>query len=125
MEKSKIQAEVINNLIIASNADANYISDGYHTFGELYEHRLELYITLCRVLSGSHKVWKSRKHSDNSEYEGWFIMGINIEDGKQITYHLPECKWVVTNFAKILDVAPNYDGHSSCDVLDRLSNLSL
>jgi hypothetical protein len=25
-------------------------SDGYHTFEELYEHRAELYIVLCRRL---------------------------------------------------------------------------
>lgn len=65
--------------------------DGYHTFGELYEHRITLFITVCMLLRlhTNAGVWRSKWHSDGSEYPGWFIMGIGREKGKQITYHLP------------------------------------
>ena len=116
--------------------DANNISDGFHTFGELYEHRITLWIALCRVIESkngdyevSHnmreevKVWRSKLHSDGSSFEGWFVLGIGEEKGKQITYHLPMSKWDNCSFAQTLDKAPAFDGHSSQDVLERIKNL--
>lgn len=106
--------------------DSNYISDGYHTFGELYEHRIVLYIALCRQLSknSTRSVWISKKHSDGSVWDGWFLLGICIANGEQITYHLPERYWdVCKEFAYEFDQAPPFDGHTSDDVLNRLINL--
>lgn len=106
--------------------------DGYHTFDELYEHRITLYIALCRIYRtktvrqfGIHapKVWRSKYHSDGSNWDGWFIMGISEENGEQITYHLPMSKWDETGFAETLGKAPEFDGHTSEDVLERLKNL--
>lgn len=101
------------------------ISDGYHTFNELYEHRIVNYIKLCEFVENCSRktVWRSRCHSDGSIYEGWFLLGINTEQGKQITYHLPVSKWEDTNFALTLDKAPEFDGHTSADVLERLKQL--
>src|SRR6188472_1874918 len=91
----------INNLIKSEGIDTNLISDGYHTFAELYEHRIVLYMALCRILddTGLAQVWKSKKHADGSEWAGWFVLGINHEDGQQITYHLPNSKWDECDFA--------------------------
>lgn len=101
------------------------IGDGYHTFDELYEHRITLYIALCRFVSmGRHtNVWRSKLHSDGSSFEGWFILGINTVPNYQITYHLPLSRWAETNFAGTLEQAPEFDGHTSQDVLERLKNL--
>jgi len=99
------------------------ISDGYHTFDELYEHRITLYIALCKSLRMEEDVWKSKQHLDGTRIEGWFILGINKEEGKQITYHLPLSKWDECDFAKTLATAPNFDGHNLIDVLERLKNL--
>ena len=107
------------------------ISDGYHTFDELYEHRITLFIALCKILCNDpqyqtgqkSQIWRSKKHSDGSEFSGWFIMGIGKERGEQITYHLPNSKWEQTEFAPTIDFAPNFDGHTSDDVLKRLSSL--
>jgi hypothetical protein len=105
------------------------ISDGYHTFNELYDHRIALFIALCSVLQFHHKkspigmwalIWRSRLHSDGTVYPGWFIMGIGVTPGHQITYHLPMSKWEATEFADTLDLAPEFDGHTSADVIDRL-----
>jgi len=96
--------------------------DGYHTFDELYAHRVELFITLCRNIKKT-KSWKSKKHSDGTQWKDWFIMGIETAPGRQITYHIPIAKWKETNFVISMPRAPKFDGHTSNDVLKRLKNL--
>ena len=107
------------------------ISDGYHTFDELYDHRITLYIALCRLQANGnscddfnlHPVWRSKLHHDGSSFDGWFILGIGKKPGEQITYHLPESRWAETEFAETLDKAPEWDTHISSDVLARLKAL--
>ena len=108
--------------------------DGYHTFKELYDHRTRLYISLCKVIlsSNSHcQVWCSTKHSDGSVMDGWFILGISGVKGYQITYHLPSEYWKEVcelrggesghgDIVEVFEQAPEYDGHTSDDVLARL-----
>lgn len=104
----------------------NQVSDGYHTFGELYDHRIELYIKLLSTLSGVHPryvPWRTTAHSDGSVWDGWFLLGIGKETGKQITYHLPMSRWKECPFALTIAKAPEWDGHTSADVLERLKNL--
>lgn len=118
--------KAINDIITASDCETNKISDGYHTFGELYEHRIVLYIALCRIIkkNSNRFVWISRTHSDGSHYPGWFIMGINQIPGYQITYHLPEKYWSeCAEFAHFSSGPPDFDGHSASDVLERIKNL--
>lgn len=105
-------------------------SDGYHTFKELYEHRITLYIALCKQIclwneSNPLNVWRSKKHSDGELAFGgtWFVLGINKEKGEQITYHLPIEKWNETNFAETLDIAPEFDGHTAENVLNRIKRM--
>lgn len=126
--------EAINVIIKEGGIDTNKISDGYHTFGELYEHRIELFIQVCKrwtALPGDYfvpphrEVWRSRFHSDGklAYGGGWFVLGIGISPGHQITYHLPDKYWERCNFAAVLELAPEFDGHTSNDVLQRLKNL--
>lgn len=100
-------------------------SDGYHTFDELYDHRITLYIALCRILKQTNKqvVWRSAKHSDGRGIDDWFVLGIGRIKGAQITYHLPMSRWPETEFAETLELAPEFDGHTPADVLDRISKL--
>jgi hypothetical protein len=118
------------NTIIAGGCETNKISDGYHTFGELYDHRIRLFIALCRIIRDNLQlqadglgVWRSQFHSDGSNYDGWFIMGIYTGYGFQISYHLPMEEWKWTEFARTLDRAPEWDGHTPNDVLERLRSL--
>lgn len=113
---------------ITVDGETGHISDGYHTFDELYEHRHTLFIMLCEQLaqwveSKSYDVWRSKLHSDGTSFEGLFILGINMEKGYQITYHIPLSKWKETEFAQTLQKAPEFDGHTSKDVLKRLKDL--
>ena len=104
--------------------DMGKISDGYHTFDELYEHRVTLWIALCRsnLYTRLHPlpVWRSLLHSDGTASDGWFILGMGLDQGHQMTYHLPESRWGETDFAETLDRAPEFDGHTSADVLERI-----
>ncbi|GAB4001552.1 hypothetical protein GCM10028807_57980 [Spirosoma daeguense] len=118
--------EEINELI--KTVDSNQVSDGYHTFGELYEHRIALWILLLRCIAGSNgafsDVWRSKAHSDGSVWDGWFILGFEKMKGQQMTYHLPMSKWDECSFAETLLQAPKWDGHTSDDVLKRIESLS-
>jgi hypothetical protein len=106
--------------------------DGYHTFDELYEHRIRLFIALCRYFIQGKRhddyrtVWASTLHSDGTSFGDWFILGLGDTKGDQITYHLPARFWEeVTQFAEVLERAPEYDGHTSGDVLERLKALDV
>ena len=54
----------INNIIKENTKlktiSSKDISDGYHTFGELYKNRIILFCTLCNLFPNIS--WKSRKH---------------------------------------------------------------
>jgi len=113
--------EVVNVEVIETKDKGN-TSDGFHTFSELYEHRIVIYMALCNSIKDKYSVWKSKTHSDGSSSEGWFVLGINKESGKQITYHLPISKWDDCNFEE-LEKCPDFDGHDSKEVLNRISKL--
>lgn len=124
-EDSKSISQSINSIIKGTGINANDVSDGYHTFSQLYDHRITLFIALCRVLYNEKlaNVWKSQFHHDGSSYDGWFIMGINISNGSQISYHLPNSRWDECSFIGSIQKAPEWDGHTSNDVLERLKQL--
>lgn len=121
----------------ASNSGKDCTCDSFHTFDELYDHRITLFIALCKKLqrpehygdarniagNDGQLVWRSNLHHDGTNFCGWFIMGIGKEKGKQISYHLPLSRWKETNFAETLERAPEWDGHTSDDVLNRLKTL--
>lgn len=114
-----------------SGTDDMQVSDGYHTMDELYEHRITLFVALCQVVAAggyfkNPNVWRSKRHSDGELCFGTgtqYVLGINTESSKQITYHVPIERWDETEFATELDKAPEWDGHTSDDVLKRLKNL--
>lgn len=114
--------DMINNPV---EEDKSKISDGYHTFEELYNHRARLYMKLCEIISRlGGDVWYSRTHSDGSYYHDWFILGIYQKEGFQITYHMrDDCLCEVSKFAKLLPTAPKWDGHTPEDVLERIKRL--
>lgn len=116
---------------------AENISDGYHTFGELYEFRAVLNIALfAQIAHQQHEIWLSRKegtwcnpvwrsklHNDGTMFDGMFIFGLFKGPGKQITFHYHLDKWDYCGFGETLDKAPEWDGHTPADVLERLKQL--
>lgn len=99
------------------------VSDGSHTFDDLYEHRALLFIALiaCLKNGGVHCDWKSKFHSDGTMFEGFFIVGIFTKPGEQITYHLPMKDWDKCRFITEVSKAPEFDGHTPEDVLSRIA----
>lgn len=100
--------------------DPGKVSDGYHSFNELYDHRLGLFAAL--MLSNPDISWMSPLHSDGTKIEGWFVAGMNLPTG-QITYHLPMqyLEHLNGGHIKMVNKAPEYDGHKSDQVLERLA----
>lgn len=60
------------------------LSDGYHSFNELYEHRMILFSIICNQNKAIS--WKSKHHEDGTMFENYFIVGIDTPEG-QFTYH--------------------------------------
>jgi len=113
----------INSAIQSADVDKNQISDGYHTFGELYEARCLLFVALIQAYPA--QSWRADKNADGQKWAGWFVCGINPTPGKQITFHLPEKYWPNLDGIETHDVNPYFDGHNAQDVRDRLNNVIL
>lgn len=107
----------INEQILAVR-DTSNISDGSHTFGELYHHRAILSATIFNA--NRDVAWKSKRHDDGDMIKGFFIVGIDTPEG-QFTYHYPLEYWGYFKVKK-MNYAPVWDGHSSDDV-ERLLSL--
>jgi len=101
------------------------VSDGYHTFNELYKHRIILYLSLITYLNmlPTYDVWWSDVHYNDEVWDGWLIVGVvNNETNEQISYHINDSyKYVLENNSiKKLEKGIEWDGHTSDDVLARL-----
>lgn len=94
------------------------VSDGYHTFDELYYHRMILFSIICNIFKD--KAWKSKLHHDGTMFNDCFIVGVETPEG-QYTYHYKEKFWNYFN-VKELDKSPEWDGHLPRDI-DRLLSL--
>ena len=94
--------------------------DEYHSFNDLYTQRM--YLTALAFNSNPSIAWKSKEHSDDSMFEGYFIVGIDTPEG-QYTYHYKLEYWDLFKVEE-LDRAPEWDGHTSADVT-RLMSIKL
>lgn len=106
------------DVIDAPAADVEKMSDGYHTFADLYEQRLILSAALAK---NNPHAWKSKRHEDGSVPfgGGWFIMGFDTDEGCY-TYHYELKDWDLFQ-CKELDKGKPWDGHTSKDVRRLLS----
>ena len=96
------------------------LSDGYHTFNELYHHRAILFACLCNKYKT--KSWKSKLHHDGTMYDNMFIVGMDTPKG-QISYHYDiDPYWDIFK-VKERKKAPEWDGHTADDVIIRLLSL--
>lgn len=123
MNDSRQSMLFLNNVKHMSNNTYGDVSDGYHTFDELYHHRTMLFAALCNTYKTN--AWKSKQHNDVKVpmYDGMFIAGIETPNG-QATYHCEMKYWDMFNITE-LDRAPAFDGHTPAEAVDRLFKLSL
>lgn len=106
---------------VAHIKDIGDLSDGYHTFNQLYHQRAVLFATI--VNQNKDKSWKSFKHSDGKycfDSDGeWFIVGIDTPKGSY-TYHYEKSYWDMFKCQE-LECGKEWDGHTEEDVTRLLS----
>lgn len=112
------------------------ITDGSHNFNELYDHRCTLFVSLMSIVAedissnpyGIKSIWHSRLHDDGTGFDDYTVVGIETEYG-QATYHVPDAPFgnhLRRTYPMFeLERAPEWDGHTSNDVLVRLSSTFL
>lgn len=111
------------NLVEVPATGMGDMSDGYHTFNELYHHRAILFAVVCSQFPSL--AWKSKNHhdSDDKMYGGMFIVGIDTPAG-QATYHYDIDPYWDYFKVKELDRAPAYDGHTPSEAIARIRTLN-
>lgn len=95
------------------------VSDGFHTFRQLYYQRMMLFAVI--VKQNKDKAWKSLRHEDGELCfgGGWFIVGIDTPEGSY-THHY-EGKYYSLFDCKELERGKHWDGHTEKDVTRLLS----
>ena len=116
-----------------------YVSDGYHTFKELYEFRMMYNAALFNewgkggsvengivslVPISKYNVHKSWKHYDGELCfgGGWFIVSAKLPTGL-ISNHYEAKYWDLFKIPEVEKALFEFDGHTSQDVLKRLKDL--
>lgn len=120
--------KLIEVLAKSKNLKTSKLSDGYHSFCDLYDHRNYLFILLCRMFKDNAGViWRTRKDKNGKFQKDWFILGleyISPDETKinQITYHLPMTLWKKCRFAMTIEKSL-WDGHTSADIIKLLNQM--
>ena len=104
---------------VAHIDDISDLSDGYHTFRQLYYQRMMLFAAL--VKQNRDKAWKSIRHEDGELCfgGGWFIVGIDTPEGSY-TYHYAKKYWDMFDCEE-LECGKEWDGHTEEEVTRLLS----
>lgn len=105
---------------------SDVISDGFHTFGDLYDHRRALTAVLASAAASEGDSWRSKAHhpEDSPMFEGgYFVVGINLPTGV-ITYHYKLSHWDDFEAVPELEHAPKWDGAAPSVTVDRLLELA-
>lgn len=142
-----MKEQAINELIQSEGVDAYLISDGYHTFRDLYDIRLAYnaalfnewanqfedekkgYVTVDDILESKKKVkynvHKSWRHHDGELCfgGGWFIVTAQLPNG-QISNHYEGKYWDLFKIPEADKALFPFDGHNTKQVIDRLIELS-
>lgn len=104
--------------------DMGEVSDGYHTFNELYEYRMLYNAALFNEFAkqGLYDIHKSRRHSDGDIPFGdpnWFIVMAELPTG-QVSNHYEMKDWDKFQVPE-REFSNRWDGHSPKDVTERLT----
>ena len=104
---------------VAGVKEIDDLSDGFHTFRQLYYQRMMLFATI--VKQNKDKAWKSLRHEDGELCfgGGWFIVGIDTPEGSY-TYHYEDNYFSLFDCVE-LERSKHWDGHTEKDVTRLLS----
>lgn len=102
--------------------DMGEVSDGYHTFDQLYDYRKVYNALFFNELAarGECSVHKSRRHHDGEPCfgGGWFIVMATLPTG-QVSNHYELKDWDLFRCEE-RETADEWDGHTPDDAYDRL-----
>lgn len=100
--------------------DPDGLSDGYHTFDELYHHRAVLF----SVIVSEHKgiAWKSKLHDDGTMYDDMLIVGVNTPHGQAAYHYNIDPYWDIFDCVELPN-APAWDGHTPAEAIERIGGL--
>ena len=101
--------------------DMGEVSDGYHTFNELYYYRM-LYNAAFFNLLPKEWVHKSKRHHTGEECfgGGWFIVMANLPTG-QVSNHYELKDWDLFKVPE-KEFANEWDGHTPQEAAERIKN---
>ena len=104
---------------VAGVTEIDDLSDGFHTFRQLYYQRMMLFAVI--VKQNKDKAWKSLRHEDGELCfgGGWFIVGVDTPEGSY-TYHYEDNYFSLFD-CKELELSKHWDGHTEKDVTRLLS----
>ena len=107
------------NSLQQEQVDMGEVSDGYHTFNELYYYRM-LYNAAFFNLLPKEWVHKSKRHHTGEECfgGGWFIVMANLPTG-QISNHYELKDWDLFQVPE-KEFADEWDGHTPQEAAERL-----
>lgn len=113
----------IGKTTIPLKGDTDEVSDGYHTFGELYNYRMLYNAGMANALEDRslYKVIKSWRHSDGELCFGkdnYFVVVIDLPTG-QVSNHYKGEYWNLFAVPEV-ERAPEWDGHTPQDAAQRL-----
>lgn len=101
------------------------ISDGFHSFDELYHYRMLYNAAFFNSLEGKYEVHKSYRHADGELCfgGGWFIVMAYLPTG-QISNHYRIEDWNLFNIPERWK-ADKWDGHTPVEAANRLYRFCL
>jgi len=114
------------DITLPNGVEISSVSDGYHTFYELYEFRKMYNAALFNewAVHGKYNVHKSLCHFSGEECfgGGWFIVVAILPKG-QISNHYKLEDWDLFRCSETAKAMFEYDGHTGADVLLRLKDI--
>lgn len=110
-----ILATALDKVIETLTDDSGDLSDGYHTFNDLYYQRCVLFAQI--VKDHKDRAWKTRCHEDGEQCfgGGWFLVTIDTPNGAY-GYHYEDKYWDLFECEE-LPKAKHWDGYTEKDVM--------
>lgn len=111
-----------NDSVIQETTDIENLSDGFHTFNELYDFRLLYNACFFNTIANKAEchVHKSKRHHDGELcFDGKFFIVTAYLNGKQISNHYEIKHWDLFKCEE-QEVADVWDGHTPNDVKLRM-----
>ena len=122
IEKTNVLSCIAVKKAVKNMCESGKISDGYHTFNELYRYRMLYNAAFFNSISNMSdlKVIKSKKDSTGQSCfgGGWFVVMATLPTG-QISNHYEMKYWDLFNVDEV-DKAYQWDGHTPQEAANRL-----